>query len=216
MTTPDPPPGAPEPPARVSHRAQPAPRSRVIPIVAAVAVVAALALAGYMLLTSGDDDGGSAGPGTSTGPGTSLTPSASGSHHGSGSAQPTKSGGHGPTKKPTATTSSKPTHKPTHKPSHQQSNQPVPQIPVYVFNQTTTTGLAAQFGSELDVAGWNVVGIDNWRGNVPEDTVYYYPGDRAAAERLSHDFNDIQRVWPASSPMPRGALTVILATQVRK
>lgn len=93
---------------------------------------------------------------------------------------------------------------------------PVPQIPVYVFNQTPITGLAAETASSLEAAGWNVVGVDNWIGRVPSDTVYFYPGDRAAAERLSKDFPDIGRVWPASAPMPAGALTVILADTERK
>jgi hypothetical protein len=92
----------------------------------------------------------------------------------------------------------------------------VPQIPVYVFNQTSITGLAAETANGLESAGWNVVGVDNWIGRVPTDTVYYYPGDRAAAERLSKDFPDIGRVWPASAPMPAGALTVILADTARK
>jgi hypothetical protein len=97
-----------------------------------------------------------------------------------------------------------------------QQAQPVPQIPVYVFNQTSITGLAAETATGLESAGWNVVGVDNWIGRVPTDTVYYYPGDRAAAERLSKDFPDIGRVWPASAPMPAGALTVILADTARK
>ncbi|MCZ3386970.1 MAG: LytR C-terminal domain-containing protein [Actinomycetia bacterium] len=94
--------------------------------------------------------------------------------------------------------------------------QPVPQIPVYVFNQTTISGLAAETANALESGDWNVVGVDNWVGNVPSDTVYFYPGDRAAAERLSNDFPDIERVWPASAPMPAGALTVILADTARK
>ena len=94
--------------------------------------------------------------------------------------------------------------------------KPVPQIPVYVFNQTTITGLAAETAASLESAGWNVVGADNWIGHVPSDTVYFYPGDRAAADRLSKDFPDIGRVWPASAPMPAGALTVILADTARK
>jgi hypothetical protein len=93
---------------------------------------------------------------------------------------------------------------------------PVPQIPVYVFNQTTVTGLAAATAAELETDGWNVVGVDNWIGTVPQDTVYFYPGDRAAADRLSRDFPAISRVWPASAPMPQGALTVILADVDRK
>jgi hypothetical protein len=100
--------------------------------------------------------------------------------------------------------------------NNEQNAQPVPQIPVYVFNQTTITGLAAETANGLASAGWNIVGVDNWVGNVPADTVYFYPGDREAAERLSNDFPDIERVWPASAPMPAGALTVILADTARK
>ena len=91
----------------------------------------------------------------------------------------------------------------------------MPQIPVYVFNQTSISGLAAETASSLESAGWNIVGVDNWVGSVPTDTVYFYPGDRKAAERLSDDFS-IERVWPASAPMPAGALTVILADTARK
>ena len=92
----------------------------------------------------------------------------------------------------------------------------VPQIPVYVFNQTKVTGLAGATAGQLEADGWNVVGVDNWVGTVPEDTVYYYPGERAAAERLVEDIPSIRRVWPASAPMPQGALTVILADADRK
>jgi hypothetical protein len=78
------------------------------------------------------------------------------------------------------------------------------------------TGLAGETAGAMQVAGWNIVGVDNWVGTVPEDTVYFYPGDRAAAERLSKEFPDIGRVWPASAPMQTGALTVILADTSRK
>jgi hypothetical protein len=96
------------------------------------------------------------------------------------------------------------------------STAPVPQIPVYVFNQTSVTGLAAETASQFEADGWNIVGVDNWVGTVPEDTVYFYPGDRAAADRLSQSFPAVGRVWPASAPMPAGALTVILAEADRK
>lgn len=207
MATPEPPPEGTPQRSRGAHRAAPASRSRVIPVVAAAAVIAALGLAAYVLLTSGDDD--------ANGPGANPTTSAAPSGTSTRSGQPTKSPSATPTKSGSGHTH-EPTHKPTHKPTQKPPSTPVPQTPVYVFNQTTISGLAAQLGSQLSQAGWNVVGIDNWRGFVPEDTVYYWPGDRAAAQRLSHDFGDIGRVWPASSPMPQGALTVILATTDRK
>jgi hypothetical protein len=193
----------------------------VIPIVGAVAVVAALALAGYMLLTSNSSDTETTSPGSSTTPTVNPTgsDSASGDPSSTASGDPSGSGTPTGTDKPTGTGKPTSTDKATDKPTKQptkNSDAPVPQIPVYVFNQTGLTGLASNIGAQLDAAGWNVVGIDNWRGTVPEDTVYYYPGDQAAAERLSEDFPDIGRVWPASAPMPAGALTVILASTDRK
>jgi hypothetical protein len=87
---------------------------------------------------------------------------------------------------------------------------------VYVFNQTTVTGLAASFAAVLRDDGWNVAGVANWRGFVPSNTVYYWPGDKAAADRLSSDYGEIGRVWPATAPMPTGSLVVILASDLAK
>jgi hypothetical protein len=182
-------------------------------------VLAALGLAGYMLLTSGDDEDTGATPLPAV---TTTAPTADGE----------------PTDEPSDEPSDKPSDKPSEKPSDDPTKNdnggggggggnnggdnneptlgPIPQLPVYVFNQTTITGLAAQTASELSAGGWNVAGYDNWRGSVPEDTVYYYPGRRSAAERLARQFPYIGRVWPASAPMPGGALTVILAETDRK
>ena len=213
MTTQEPPPeGEPARP-RGSHRAERESSSLLLPLLGVLAVLAALGLAGYMLLTS-NSNGGSDGATPPTPTGSAPTASTTGSPKPSASASDsgTTKSTQKPTKQPTGGPSQKPTKKPTKKPTA----APVPQIPVYVFNQTGITGLAAQTAGQLTAAGWNVAGYSNWRGYVPEDTVYYYPGDRAAARRLSHDFPDIQRVWPASAPMRAGALTVILADTVRK
>lgn len=197
-------PGQPaEPRPRTSHRAPPKPRSVAVPLVVAVAVLAAIALAAWMLLTSGDDG--------STPPGATQTPTVptQGTHTGTPSPKPSKTSH--PTKSPTGTPSPTSSATPTRSATHEPTTQPVPTVGVYVFNQTTVTGAAAGFAATLRSQGWTVLGVDNWIGHVPENTVYYWPGDKAAAERLSHDFAQIGRVWPATSPMPRDGLVVILA-----
>ena len=193
MSTPEPPEEGDATRARGSHRAQPQSQSRslLLPVLGVLAVLAALGLAGYMLITSTS----SVAPDGATETQSSPTDRQSGK-----------------TKTPTTDATDAATKEPTKEPTA----EPVPQIPVYVFNQTSVTGLAQQVSSQLEAAGWNVSGYDNWRGFVPQDTVYFYPGDRAAAQQLSRSFPGIGRVWPASSPMPGGALTVILAEATRK
>ena len=178
-------------------------------------VLGALGLAAYMLLTTGDGTEQTDAPAPVTQPTPTPTDTAS--------SEPTKDDGDKDTKDDkddgdkndgdkqgdTKNDGDKDT-------KNDGDAQPVPQIPVYVFNQTTITGLAAETATSFESAGWNVVGVDNWIGRVPSDTVYFYPGDRAAAERLSKDFPEFSRVWPASAPMPAGALTVILADPARK
>ena len=202
--------------APVGGAVQPEGSPLLLPVLSVLVVLGAIGLAGWMLLTAGDGEEETDLP-TVTQP--SSQPSSQPSD--TASSEPTdgdgdkddsdkkdddKSGTKGDDKKDDEKSGTK----------GDDDAQPVPQIPVYVFNQTTISGLAAETASSLESAGWNVVGVDNWVGNVPSDTVYFYPGDRAAAERLSKDFLDIERVWPASAPMPAGALTVILADTARK
>ncbi len=90
------------------------------------------------------------------------------------------------------------------------TSQPAtPQAYVEVYNNSTISGLAAQTASELQDAGWNVVGTDNWYGNIPETTVYYPDRLRAQARLLAADLG-VGRVRPAVSPMRFDRLTVIL------
>ena len=212
MSTPQQP-GTPRP--RGAHRAESQPsRSLLLPLLGVLAVLAALGLAGYMLLTSGDGDED---PTTNPRPTLTETVDETVEPTDEPSKEPTKE----PSKEPTKDNNGGNTGGTNGGSNGGGGNQkepgaPIPQIPVYVFNQTPVTGLAAQTASSFESAGWNVAGVDNWIGTVPEDTVYYYPGDIDAAERLSADFPDISRVWPASSPMPGGGLTVILADTERK
>lgn len=206
MSTPD----SPQPRSGGAHRAAPAsgpPTTTplLLPLLSVVAVLGAMALAAWMLMTSGDDE--------------VATPTPTGA-----ASQPTTQPSDEPSDDP-----AEPTDEPSDEPSGGEGNggggggdsqnepsaRPIPQVPVYVFNQTTIGGLAAQTGGELESLGWNVVGADNWVGVVPDDTVYFYPGDRRGAEHLAKAAG-IRRVWPASAPMPAGALTIILADTDRK
>jgi hypothetical protein len=214
-------PGA--PPPRGSHRAaaagggaEAAGSPLLLPVLSVLVVLAALGLAAYMLLTAGDGTEQTDAPAPVTQPTPTPTDTAS--------SEPTKDdsdqdGDKQDGDKDTKNDGDKSDKNDGDKKGDTKNDsdaKPVPEIPVYVFNQTTITGLAAETATSFESAGWNVVGVDNWIGRVPSDTVYFYPGDRAAAERLSKDFPEFSRVWPASAPMPSGALTVILADTARK
>ena len=83
------------------------------------------------------------------------------------------------------------------------------QVYVEVYNNSGITGLAGQVaGSAADV-GWQVVGSDNWYGTIPASTVYFPPRLEDAAELLALDLG-IDRTLPATGPMRRDRLTVIL------
>ena len=100
-------------------------------------------------------------------------------------------------------------------PRERQPKQPAtPQAYVEVYNNSSISGLAAQTASELQDAGWNVVGTDNWYGTIDTSTVYFGPKLKAAAELLAQDL-DITRVKPAIAPMRPDRLTVILTGEYR-
>ena len=54
-----------------------------------------------------------------------------------------------------------------------------------------------------------LVGVGNWRGNIPTTTVYYSPGELAAARRLAYDLG-VSRIRPAVPGMLSNHLTVVL------
>lgn len=115
-----------------------------------------------------------------------------------------------PTRAKGTPTGDKDTAPPVRKPGDPQDRQPpTPSAYVEVYNNSTVPGLAAQAASELQDAGWNVVGTDNWYGNIPGNTVYYPDRLREQARLLARDLG-VERVRPAVSPMRFDRLTVIL------
>jgi len=80
---------------------------------------------------------------------------------------------------------------------------------VEIYNNTTISGLANQTAAELQDTGWKVVGVDNWYGEIPADTVYYPQRLRDTARLLADDLG-IRRLHIAVPPMRFDRLTVIL------
>jgi LytR cell envelope-related transcriptional attenuator len=84
-----------------------------------------------------------------------------------------------------------------------------PEVYIEVYNNTSISGLAATKAAELQDAGWQVVGVDNWYGDIPASTVYYPDGLREEARRLRAALG-IGRIHVAVAPMKFDRLTVIL------
>ena len=83
------------------------------------------------------------------------------------------------------------------------------EVYVEVYNNSGITGLAGRVAGAAAEVGWQVVGSDNWYGTIPASTVYFPPRLRDAAELLSLDLG-IDRTVPATGPMKRDRLTVVL------
>jgi hypothetical protein len=84
-----------------------------------------------------------------------------------------------------------------------------PQVYIEVYNNTSISGLAASTAAELQDAGWQVVGVDNWYGDIPSSTVYHPDGLEDEADQLAEELG-IERVRGAVAPMKFDRLTVIL------
>jgi LytR cell envelope-related transcriptional attenuator len=68
--------------------------------------------------------------------------------------------------------------------------------PLVVLNNSTRTGLAHSVATQASRKGWHVSRVGNLQAVVAKTTVYYAPGDHAAAVNLAHDFGSVQRVAP--------------------
>ncbi len=80
---------------------------------------------------------------------------------------------------------------------------------VEVYNNSGISGLAGQVGSKATAVGWQVVGTDNWYGNIPTNTVYFPDRLQREAKQLALDLG-IGRTAPADGAMKLDRLTVIL------
>ncbi|GAA2086612.1 LytR C-terminal domain-containing protein [Aeromicrobium tamlense] len=123
----------------------------------------------------------------------------------------------GPTSKPTKKASAKPKPKKTTEPTAEPTTEPTTEptatrsIGVSVYNQIGIGGLAARVAGQARAAGWTVGAVADWRGGVPQDTVYYPAGRQAEAALLGSDLG-IVRLMPATGNMSTSNLTVVLAS----
>jgi len=183
-----------------SHRSRPKILRAVVPSLLAVIAVTAVLSALVVWLGSPVEDTarGETQQGVVTGGGNSAVEP-------SPPEPPTETPVSTPKPSPTATTS------PSGEP---RTERPSPtRLPVVVFNQTSRNGLAAAFAVRLEAAGWRVRAVGNWRGTVPQTTVYYPRGERRAAQALAAAFAGVDRVRPRVSGMPVKDLTVILTSE---
>ena len=195
-------------PARTAgaHRVRRSPMRYVLPaLLGAVVVVAiGIGLSGWISSGSPDQTGAVSSQVHVTTHSTASVATAS-SPAASASASTTPS---------TAPTTAKPTTKPSTRPSPTVTKPvapPVVHAPVVVLNETSQRGMAARVAAHLSTLGWNVTGVGNWRGNISESTVYYPPGDLAAARSLAYDLG-ITRLRPRVAGMLTDRLTAVLTS----
>ena len=95
------------------------------------------------------------------------------------------------------------------------AKKPVKRAKVFVevYNNSGITGLADRIGTQATAVGWQVVGTDNWYGNIPTNTVYFPDRLKRAAKQLALDLG-IQRTAPADGAMKLDRLTVILTAEL--
>ena len=116
---------------------------------------------------------------------------------------------------PSQTATSAPaTTTPTVKPKPKPKPLKRGEVFVEVFNNTRTKGLAGGVAEKARIAGWNVVGSDNWYGTIDGSTIYFPPRLKAAGKALGMDLG-IKRVKLAEQPMRLDRLTVILTDDYR-
>jgi hypothetical protein len=89
------------------------------------------------------------------------------------------------------------------------ADQGPPDVYIEVYNNSSVSGLAASTAADLQDGGWQVVGVDNWYGEIPASTVYYPAGMEAEADELARTLG-VSRVRGAVAPMKFDRLTVIL------
>lgn len=70
---------------------------------------------------------------------------------------------------------------------------------VRVYNSTTITGLAHHVAAEIAARGWTVTDVGNVSGASSLSTLYYAPGDKAAAQHLAKEFSGIRQIKPDSA-----------------
>jgi hypothetical protein len=84
------------------------------------------------------------------------------------------------------------------------------EVPVTVLNNSRIDGLADRAARRFRAAGWPVAATGNFRGTIPSTTVYYEPGQQAAARAFAARFGEVVRVRPRFATLPARGLVVVV------
>jgi len=86
----------------------------------------------------------------------------------------------------------------------------VAKVPVTVLNNSRQRGLGHEVANELRVKGWPIADVGNYRGRLTATTVFYSPGQLAAAQELAREFPQIRRIEPRFAGLPGHGLTLVV------
>jgi cytoskeletal protein RodZ len=86
-------------------------------------------------------------------------------------------------------------------------------VPLLVLNSSRITGLATSAKKDFEQAGWTVRGVGNTRYRASVTTVYYLPGQEAAARQLVRDVPAVQRMLLRPLALPGQGLTVVVTRE---
>lgn len=82
--------------------------------------------------------------------------------------------------------------------------------PLTVLNNSRRPSLADRAAAQYRAGGWPIAKVGNFTGRLVSTTLYYGPGQEAAARHLAAQFVGIKRVLPRFRGLPGSGLTVVL------
>lgn len=83
-------------------------------------------------------------------------------------------------------------------------------VEVVVLNQTSRAGLAGVVADRLRGQGWAVPAVGNFHGVVPATTVYFPPGEDAAARAVAESLPVTPRLKPRFGNLSTTKVTVVV------
>jgi type IV secretory pathway VirB10-like protein len=95
-------------------------------------------------------------------------------------------------------------------PAPQQAAPARVEVPVLVLNNSRISGLAERAARYFEAGGWPVRDTGNSRGRIRATTIYYPPGQEAAAREFARRFPEVKRVLPRLENLPGDGLTVVV------
>ena len=126
-------------------------------------------------------------------------------------ASPTRAAPPTPTPSPSATPEPSPSATPPATAAPVPSPTAAARPAITVLNNSRVSGLAAKAARDFQRGGWRIAGTGNLRGRTPQTTVYYSPGQQAAAAELRRQFPAVKAMAPRYAGLPgAGGLTVVV------